>query len=128
MVTSPGINANEQKCSPVSEFCSQRCTYAISQSDEMDSSPFSGIAQETPEAFSIDSSQLTVDDNKLIRYGSQNRKRVFGIRYPVHDPPLVREVLNNQFPKSAIVRDNEGSTKVWQFHLHAGDWGGALSH
>ena len=94
----------------------------------MDSSPFSGIAQETHEAFSIESSQFTVDDNKLIRYVSQNRKRVFGIRYPVYDPPFVLEVLHNGFAKSAIVRDNEGSPKVWQLHLRDGDWGGALSH
>jgi hypothetical protein len=105
----------------VSEFCSQRCTYAIGQSDEVDSSPFSGIAQETQEVFPIDSSQLTVDDNKLIRYVGQNRKRVFSLRYPVHDPTFALEVWHNGFAKSAIVRDNESSTKVWQLHWSDGD-------
>jgi hypothetical protein len=87
----------------------------------MDSSPFSGIAQETHEVFSIESSQFTVDDNKLIRYVSQNRERVFRFRYPVHDPTFALEVLNNQFAKSAIVSDNESSTKVWQLHWNDGD-------
>ena len=111
-----------------SEFSSQRCTYAIGQSDQVNSSPFSGIVQETHEVFPIDSRQLTVDDNESIRYASQNRERVFGIRYPVHDPPFVLEVLHNGFAKSAIVRNNESCTKVWQLHWSDGDWGGALSH
>ena len=77
--------------------------------------------QETHEVFPIDSRQFTVDDNKLIRYVSQNRERVFGLRYPVHDPTFVLEVLHNRFTKSAIVRDNKSCTKVWQLHLNDGD-------
>jgi hypothetical protein len=77
--------------------------------------------QDTYEAFPIDSSQFTVDDNELIRYVSQNRERVFSLRYPVHDPTFALEVLHNRFAKSAIVRDNESSTKVWQLHWNDGD-------
>jgi hypothetical protein len=80
----------------------------------MDSSPISGIVQETHEVLPIDSRQFTVDDNELIRYVSQNRERVFSLRYPVHDPTFVLEVLHNGFAKVAILRDNESSTKVWQ--------------
>ena len=93
----------------------------------MDSSPFSGIVQETHEVFPIDSRQFTVDDNESIRYASQNREGVFGIRYPVDDPPFVLEVLHNGFAKFAIVRDNKSSTKVWQLHWSDSDRGGALS-
>ena len=89
----------------------------------MNSSPFFGIVQETHEVFPIDSRQFTVDDNESIRYANQNRERVFGIRYPVHDPPFVLEVLHNGFAKSAIVRNNESCTKVWQLHWSDGDWG-----
>jgi hypothetical protein len=115
-----------RECSPVNEFCSRRCTYAIGQSDQVDSSPFSGIVQETHEVFSIDYRQFTVDDNKLIRYVSQNRERVFSLRYPVHDPTFVLEVLHNGFAKSAIVRDNESSAKVWQLHWNDGDCGSGV--
>jgi hypothetical protein len=94
----------------------------------VNSSPFSGIVQETHEVFPIDSRQFTVDDNESIRYASQNRERVFGIRYPVHDPTFVLEVLHNRFAKVAIVRDNESSTKVWQLHWNDGDCGAALLH
>jgi len=52
---------------------------------------------------------------------SQNRERVFGIRYPVHDPTFVLEVLHNGIAKVAIGRDNESSTKVWQLHLNDDD-------
>jgi hypothetical protein len=62
------------------------------------------------------------DDNKPIRYVSQNRERMFRAPYFVHDPILEFEVLHDEITKIAIVRDNESSTKTWQLHRNDGDW------
>ena len=68
----------------------------------------------------INSRQFTIDDNKLIRYMSQNWQRVFGLRYPVHDPTFVPKLLHNAFTESAIARDNKSSMQVRQLHRNDG--------
>jgi hypothetical protein len=78
-----------------------------------DSSPFPDVAQEMHKILPVDSRQFGIDDNKLIRYASQNREHMFGAPYSVHDPTLISKVQYNRIAKMAIIRDNEGGAKVW---------------
>jgi hypothetical protein len=94
----------------------------------VDSSPFSGAVHETPEVFPTESRQFTVDDNKLIRYVSQNRERLFRPSYPVHDPTFVLEAFYNGIATVPIVHNNESSAKVGQLHWNDGDWCVPLSY
>ena len=80
----------------------------------METSPFCSVVQQMHEISRINSRQFTIDDNKLIRYMSENRQSVFGLRYPVHNPTFAPKLVHDAFTEPVIAGDNKRSLQVRQ--------------